>query len=120
MPKKPSNHNKRWSLEEIDQLKALLETGKTTSQAAGALKRTRASVWTKKHQLELEGRFTSSKGYAGVRAATADVRPRKKRKEAQADYSSLSLESLAPLIKNYGLRAVIEIDENAVSKITIE
>lgn len=57
MKKSPINHNCRWSASEVQALQDLVYAGKSSSQIAKALGRTRSSVLTKKSSLGLEDRI---------------------------------------------------------------
>lgn len=73
MAKKPITHQSSWTPEQETILRNMFAAGNTTAEIAVFLGRTRASVYTRKYQLGLEGRIsrsTKSQTQGSVRAWT--------------------------------------------------
>lgn len=81
MAKKPITHHSSWTPEQEQVLRNMFAAGNSTAQIAVFLGRTRASVYTRKYLLGLEGRITrstKSQTQASVRAWTKKKRGKSK------------------------------------------
>jgi len=80
-------HNARWTQDEVDTLVQMIIDGKTTSEVAKALGRTKASVWTRKSTLQLgsDVRLGNSRNSAVVMPMSIGTKARRTKSQIAVD-----------------------------------
>lgn len=121
-----SSNNKRWTAKDDQILRQMVKEKATTAHVAIALGRTKASVWSRKSMLGLDGRLASSKG-KDVSAPTtlrhhvrnahrSETQPVQKTervkpvKATNSDVINLDLKTISKLAKQSGAKIVITFE----------
>jgi transposase len=105
------NGYKRWTADEDTLLIELVHKGKTTDQISRKLKRTKPSVWTRKSQLEVEGRIKSSRTGKKYPRETSENTTEVFAEQVPSNLKMSMMEAISKIAKKNGVKATFVIFE---------